>query len=391
MVRVRERPARAASLAALLVLGAARVASGDGALDAPAAHDSATRQDTDEAVIVLVGEAGEDSELAEVVAELLMRQDVRPRIEKRPQFSPGELTAGGEDERAVWVFVVRESPAVARLYFRGPHAKRFLLRDLTVSAATDEVSHELVGQVVQSSVVALLRSSAGITRDEVRAELTRMHRVRVDDALRPDPSSSSPSAWRGWVALRYGAQWAGADLGLAHGPGAELGLAWRRRAVRSPEIMTSDASPGVVLRARLVAERWFPQTITASELVATVQTFPLRGLLDLGWRTGGMHMLLVGLGAGVDVTTATPEAARSTSVALAAPRTHAVPVLRTELAYAVGGGPFRLVTTLYADVSAFATHYDLELVDGSQRLATLWPVRPGASLSIAWCPALGPE
>jgi hypothetical protein len=180
-----------------------------------------------------------------------------------------------------------------------------------------------------------------------------------------------PSDWRGWVALRYGGEWSGSDLGAAHGPGVETGLQWRN------------------VRARLMAERWFPQTLSSQELAASVQTTALRLVVDTSWPRRAAHTLSVGFGAGIDVLATAPSVARDPAVTLAPERSHAVPILRAELGYQLSANPWRLMALLFVDASLLHTYYDLDGADSQVRLATPWPLRPGLALVFGWSPSMG--
>ena len=233
------------------------------------------------AVIVLLGDAGDSPELAAVLSELLQRQDVGVRFVRQEKLDTGELLSG-KDDWAVRVFLELRGPREAALYFRGPRARRYLLRRLELREGLDEVGRELVAQVVASSVDSLLRSSEGMTRSEMRVALARdcaapplaAAAPPADDAapakspppngasadkpssavpapVPPAPSAPSlssdaklaPSApgtttvaatsrqadrggarWSAWVGARYTYSWGGPDLGPGHGPGVELGV-----------------------------------------------------------------------------------------------------------------------------------------------------------------------
>jgi hypothetical protein len=330
------------------------------------------------ATIVLIGESGGSKALPALLVELLERQGVQVRFLGEPRFEPAHLLSGGESDRAVWVFVELTRQRTARLYFRGPQARRFLLRELELRDGLDEFGLELIGQVVESSVAALLHSSAGLSREQVKVALDDANQLgdrgaaRQGDAQRRIPISDDVARLAGWLGLRYAAQWSGSDLGLAHGPGAEIGIEWQGPAL---------------LRATLCAERWFAQTVASPEVKASVDSWPLRLSVDVGFPAGHAQTWLLGLAGGFDVIRVEPETL-DPSVTPAGSRTHLVPMLRGALRYELGAGSWRLALTGFADVSMFETHYDLVRGSGAERLAVPWPVRPGAALVVAWRPTL---
>jgi hypothetical protein len=178
----------------------------------------------------------------------------------------------------------------------------------------------------------------------------------------------------GWLGLRYAAEWSGSDLGVAHGPGGEVGVEWRGPAL---------------LRGAFSAERWFSQALASPRVNASIQGWPLRLSADVGVPVGHRQRGLFGLGGGFDVIRVEPQPALDPSVAPAGVRTRLVPMLRAEVRYELGAGPWGLVLAAFADVSLVETHYDLDLGSGAERLAVPWRVRPGLALIAAWRPALG--
>jgi hypothetical protein len=280
----------------------------------------------------------------------------------------------GDGDRTVWVFVELSDPHTARIYFRGPQGQRFLLRELALQGGLDEFGLELIGEVVESSVEALLHSSAGLSRDQARvalADRARLAEGRREPAPRAAPLAGDTPRFAGWLGLRYAAQWWGSDLGAADGPGAEIGLEWRGPAL---------------FRATFGVERWLDRTFVSSEVRALIQSWPLRLSVDVGIPAGREQVWLVGLGAGFDVTRVEPGPSVDPSVTPAAAQTHVVPVGRVELRYEISAGSFRLSLAAFADVSMLQTHYDVERGANAERLAVTWPLRPGAALVFAWRP-----
>jgi hypothetical protein len=354
------------------------------------------------AVVVLVGATAQTANLADLLTDLLGRKDITVRFVYQPTFRAADLLAPGDGrERSVSVFIEVPSDRVARLSFRGPRAARFLLRELGLRNGLDDVGREAVAQVVDSSLAVLLSfSSEGISRDEVRAALASgpspppapgtvvdlgarlspsarhsapaatVAAVRATDAPLADRPTGTGGVWRGWLAPRYSVAYAGSELGAAHGPGAEAAL--------------ERAGTRLLMRARLVAERRFTQVITSPTIDADVHDDSGRLLAEVGWAPDARQAISLGLGFGVDMTSVQPGAARAPDVTPAAATTHVVPVTRGELRYEIGGAAWRVAATLFADLSLFDTHYDLDRAGVPQRLATPWPVRPGAAVVVGW-------
>jgi len=225
--------------------------------------------------------------------------------------------------------------------------------------------------VVESSVVALLHSSTGLSREEASAEVAReTQSSNVAPPRHEEPQPAQPKTERApslslSTVFRYGLASSGPDFELAHGPGIELGVGGRG---------------ALFLRARVGADAFFPQTIDAAELHATLRTVAVRASFDAGVALAPRNFLALGIGAGADVTRIDPGDAGAESVAPASPRTNVVPVVRSELRYELHTGRAVLGAAAFVDVSLARTHYDL-LDDGaSTEVAAPWTVRPGAAL-----------
>jgi hypothetical protein len=336
-------------------------------------------------VIVLVGPAGESSELVALVSELLGRRELETSVTREPEFQPHELLAQRESDRSVWVYVALGGGQSARLYFRGPGGQRFLLRELGLPSGLDAVGREGIAQVIDSSVHSLLFSSAGLSRDQARHAIEQAQR---EAAPKPAPSAAPPSAAPpptppaapsvpsappnvvGLVGLRYAAEYTGQNIGAAHGPGVELGIGTRR-----------PTKVGV----RLAADRFFPQDIESKNVEAGIQTtrLVLRGYLE--WPLGAESAVVVGLGGGTDITRIEPRAAAQ-SVTLEPKSTDLVPVVSTEARLELRPGAWSLGVGLLANVALADTHYDLHRPGGTARVAGVWPIRPGAVLGFGWAP-----
>jgi hypothetical protein len=325
------------------------------------------------ATIYLISSDGEHAELRALLAELLERQGIECKLASAPRFDPEALMTEDDDDARVLVFLKLE-PERARLYFRGPGGARFLLRRLELSRGLDELGSELIAQVVESSVLALLHSSAGLSRDQASAELAR-EETSVKGSTptpkarpAPRPRSAAP-ALRFGAGVRYAASWGGAELGLAHGPGLELGLRY--------------GSTGFV-RAHLSAERWFEQAFRAGAIEAEVQTFALRAGLSLALPLGSSQHLVSALGAGADVRRLEPLRVTAGATTLAAPDTSVLASLRGELRYELALEPLRLAGGALLDVSLVDTHYDF--IEGGERKRVVepWLLRPGVLLGFGW-------
>jgi hypothetical protein len=326
-------------------------------------------------VIVLIGEAGSATELADTVADLLSRQKLSPRVVVEREFSASELLSEGD--ATVRAFVVPTDRSHMRLYVRDPTAQRFVLRDLALRDGLDVYGCEVVAQVLDSSIDALLRTVGGMSREQAKAELAKasanVEQPSAGAAEQPTPPVSGPpspapslSPWSGWLALRYGATWAGADLGAAHGPGLEVGVGWR------------------ALRARVVAQRFFSQSLRTAEVDATVQVTEVRVALDAEWPAAGASSALVGVAGGAHLVDVGSIAAHEATLGPVAPLSRVTPTFGPEAGYQLRAGPWRLELVAFADVDPSPAHYQVERPAGTLRVATEWAIRPGAALVVGF-------
>jgi hypothetical protein len=355
-------------------------------LAAPLDDGSATAGDDARALVVLIGEAAKSDELTAVLSELLEREHVALEFEQRARFRPSTLLSSSEGDSRVWVFISC-TETVAKLYFRGPFGKRFLLRKLELKNGLDEVGRELIAQVVDTSILTLLRSEAGLSREEAETGLVDPSEPDANsteqtgpieqppkasaapsraDAPSADPrrEKSERSAFEFELGARGAAQWTGSDLGTHYGAGAETGLSYNR-------------SNGLFLRGRLLFEYGFGQAIATPELNATVQTTALRAGVDFG-TTFGASAVSFGLGFGADLARIEPETTLDDSLVLAEESRATIPVVRLEARYEFTTGVFRIGAGLFADASLVDTHYDVRGSDGQERIAEPWAIRPGA-------------
>jgi hypothetical protein len=325
------------------------------------------------ATIYLISGDGEHAELRALLAELLERQGIECKLDSAPRFDPEALMTEDGDDARVLVFLKLERER-ARLYFRGPGGTRFLLRRLELSRGLDELGSELIAQVVESSVLALLHSSAGLSRDQASAELAREETSAKGPTPTPRPSApprprQAAPALRLGAGARYAASWGGAELGLAHGPGLELDL---------------RHGSATFVRAHLSVERWFAQAFRAGAIEAEVQTFALRAGLAVALPLGSSQHLVSALGAGADIRRLEPLRATAGATTLAAADTSVLASLRGELRYELVLEPLRLTGGALLDVSLVDTHYDFVEDGERKRVVEPWPLRPGVLLGLGW-------
>ncbi len=342
----------------------------------PALADALTAPSR-EATITVIGVGDTIRDLDALFRELLERDGVTCHVERAARFESDALFSRGADDPSVVVFVVLDASR-ARLYFRGPGGERFLFRRLSLEAGLDDVGKELVGQVVASSIMALLQSSEGLSRAEASVELSRDEPAPderppappvaapvapsradgVSDRARPRTSRRSTELA---VGARYVGLFSGPDFGLAQGPGIEASLGVRL---------------GVLLRVRVLTELPFQRSLDLGGIAARLRTVTLRGMADLGWPLTSDGRIVAGFGAGVNWVTVAPRAA-APEVTLASPTTKSVPTLRGEVRYEHAFSALTLAAGGVVDWALVHAHYDLDDGATRRRLAAPFQVRPG--------------
>jgi hypothetical protein len=372
----RKKHRRGRALFAALALAVAGSRSAHAAETTPEAPSSPSTGDQ-RARVVLVAEVGAEPELPALIQELLERQHVDADIERTPRFDPDALFAE-EIKGTLGVFIALRTPREARLYFRAPRGERYLVRKLSLPSGLDAVGRELVGQVVASSAEALLGDAEALSREQVSAELARETAPPAPPppAATPPheapPVSASNRDERGAtsdlrVLGRYSALWLGSDLGLRHGPGLGLGAHFGRT---------------VVIGAELGGEHHFEQTFTTPEAVGHLRTDELHALFEGGLHLGTAGSATLAAGPRLELADFRLESTDPT-VTPASPSHRTKAGLRLEARYEWTSHHVILGIAALLDLAFARTHYDLSLPTGTtEQLASVWPVRPGATLSV---------
>jgi len=383
MLRIASRNAfgRCLALAALAlgVLGSQRAHAAGGESESapsqPSAGVASAPSSAQRARVVLVAAVGADPELPALIRELLERQHVEADIERAPRFDPDALFAE-QSKGTLGVFIALRGPADARLYFRAPGGERYLVRKLTLPSGLDAVGRELVGQVVASSAEALLGEAEALNREQASAEIAS--ETPPPDAPPPPapPAKREPVAPRNAAAdgakwelrflARYSALWIGSDFGLRHGPGLALGARFGQR---------------VLVGAELGGEYHFEQTFTTPDVTGHLRTNELHALFESGLRFGASSATLA---AGPRLELSQFELQSATpSITPANPQSRTKAGLRLEGRHEWASRHFVLGLAALIDVAFTHTHYDLSTPNGTtEKLASVWPVRPGAVLSV---------
>lgn len=343
----------------------------------------------DRAFITLVAGAARSPELRSVLNELLERDNIDARFAERARFGSSDLLDTSESEGTVGVFVVPNGRGDARVYFRAPDGERFLVREVSLNSGFDAMGRELIAQIVEASVVALLHSGVGLSRAQVKAALESgadeaheasapkpavSRKIATEPDLAPMPAPRKVVLLEGWCAARYAADWSGSALGIGHGPGLELGIGVRWR---------------VLVRGRFTLEQDFPVGLSAGPIAARVMTSRWRTALDLGTAFGENSALALSFGVGQDASRIVPTTSRDPMVLPAAASREAPTIVHSEVRFESGTAQFQIALAAGVDVPLVHTPYDVDRGASAKQLAEPWPVHPNAALALAWRPRLG--
>ncbi|MFT3922020.1 MAG: hypothetical protein QM778_05765 [Myxococcales bacterium] len=332
----------------------------------------------DAAAVVLVGDTQNSVALEQAIAELLQREGVTPAFTSADRFAPEALLAEPDGDGRVHVFITLPTPLLAKLYLRGPHGKRFILRELALRSGTDELGCESIAQVVATSSRALLHSTEGVDRETARANLARDPQTgpsKVEPELTAVPTPTHAPAHKPTLlgvefGLRANAGFSGDDLGPRLGLGIEFGL-------------SELVSARFLLRERVVFEQFLRQNLHTSELTAQVRTSSILLGVDLGI-VAGQRAFLLGLSTGADLMHIAPDHARDGGWSLAKAGLDSVPILRCELRFERTAARFLLAFSAYGDTSLIANSYQVRDGGKVRQVASPWRVTPGLAFTLGW-------
>lgn len=330
-----------------------------------------------QAVVVLIGEAANHRALSDVIAELLLRQNVQAQVESRDRFDPNVWLDESSSDARSFAFVSVPDAHTAELYFRGPRGQRFMRRELSLRDGLDEVGRELIARVVETSTVALMNTEQGVTREQARAELAKD--AAPAPAPPPAPAEAAPEEqpeppepvplWRVLLGARALGHWTGDDLGARVAFGLEAG--GRTRA------------GGFWLGARFTAELGVPQALEASGIKANVLSAPLRLGVDAGTGFG----LFLGLSTGFDIVSLDPDRSDDPALTLQRDSIELSAASRAELRYELPlSQALYLAFSALVDVPWRATRFDVEQAGTLKHLATPWRVQPGVAITLGATP-----
>jgi len=371
-VRLR-RPPPARGAAVLLLLTIARAAS---AAAEPAVIDPAP--EAPPAATTEISVVGTEANLVWVRA--LIRPgaaDGRPlRWNRIDHFDPRDVLRSNGEANGIRCWIDLTDARRARIYFAARSGERFLIRDLDLSGAFDELDRATLAEVLDLSLLALHEDDrAGLSRAETENLLARRTAPTArtvvpppgTPAVAPSPAPVLVPSPGPRVGAFYAGQGFSPELPIVQGPGLILSWAfWSGQRSRR------------LLAAWLSVQYQLPAEDQDAEVGLRLQTVaPRAGIqVRLSW---GLDARL-GLGAdlshltplaGTAGATATLTAPRwSTSLLMTAAVGATVPVTRR----------IEIEALVFADFLPAAVDYDLAVGGQTTTVVSSFRLRPGIAL-----------
>lgn len=276
------------------------------------------------------------------------------------------------------------TPSDIRLYFVDRDTERFLLRRLPLPEQSEEMDREILAQVIELSLRALIEEKdTGLSRDEAVSLLRPPEPAppppppRPIDAPPPPPAPSPPArSWTVEADLRYTLRLHSQQVPWLHGPQAAVWLGY--------------GSQRLVPKAGMaLGYTWHRRYQTRQAGLDFQSVTPmLAGRLDgaVGAAAGGGPMWLGGhLGVGLELVDVSPlQASEGPPVALADRRMEALPVILLGLDFSVALQEhlaLLLVASTLVDPSR--VRYGVELPTGNHTVLTRYRVQPMLGLGVS--------
>jgi hypothetical protein len=355
---------------------------------------ASTNDNTGFVELTLAGEPSDVIRVRRVVHELLEREGIATHWHQSRTIDPRRVLIRQADGTAVRIWIDVSRAKVAQVYLAGADGERIVVRRIPLSGGLDETGRELIGQVVQSSALALVHGDPiGMTRDEA----SRVIDSDADPAVRTKqdlPDKASPRVLpRATVALPSVTGLPQSPAALAH---YRLGLGYAAQAFAGGPTIEH----GPVLSSALGFGRghtrlllWFdaqyrvPVSVMEGPIGLRIDGFAGHMQVGLDLRTSQNGWFGAAVGFGGDFVRVLPERTTDSNLTLAPVIHYWTPTARTTLlsGLRVVRG-LELSLWLFSDFGLRRTHFDIR--EGSARTCALtpWQIRPGAGIGILLVP-----
>jgi hypothetical protein len=359
--------------------------------------------------------AGSDPNVAAIhalVRELLERDGISVVTSRAETIEAQAILAnpGGRASAYIWIDLRR--PDEARLYLTSSHGDRIVVRLVPLAEGLDELGKESIGQVVESSALALARGAQiGMPREEAARALTaatqpeepthKKYATATEvDAGVERASAAAPSVSRGsshaaselgehtdsrsilapssyGIEVGYSAAAVLPGLGINHGPELGLVLKWGRGSTR--------------IRIGLSAQYSVPVSADSSEVDVLLDG--ARARLEAGPEFGiGQHAWIgVFGGVGVDFIRVQPQRTFDSTLAPAPSDAFANGTARAGLSAGKRIlSSVDIALSMFADFPLAYTHFDVQQGATTSPTLTPWSVQPGLTVAFQFSPGPTP-
>ncbi len=331
--------------------------------------------------ICLVGEVGEVPAFGDLLTEWLGAGGRQVEMQRVASLKPESVLERSAERGTLRVWVVLATSERALLYFADPASQQFLVREVPLRNALDELGREQIAQILVASLQAFVEHHTSSTPEEVRGSFADRlppppQAIGPPDRVTTAPpavaplveaSSSPPSRWRPKLGMLYAARHKGRE-GIAHGPGLLVGVTraasrvrWDLAAKAQYELPTEGRGRRIAISTQAIAFR----------LVALAES---RVVHHFGWGAE--------LGGGFDYVTFSP---RPSAGVLPRPGGSDLrPVVVTALRGSIGFPDWRLSLTAGITAVLVERHYDLVVSDNPERDLVPWRVQPTLGVEASW-------
>jgi hypothetical protein len=326
---------------------------------------------------IAASDARESDAVAQVVRELLGRLAVDVRVAQVARIDVAAIAAppradGAAEPPLARVWIDWRTAGRATLYLLDARHDRLLVRQVERPAGGEELAREELAHILETACEGLLAGGeVGVPRAGV-VPLLLPPPVRAPETVASSaPPPGDAAAARLQIALLYEAAMLAPEAPLTHGPVVSVFVRARVRGLRWG--LWSTAQLRVPVHAA-------DQTVGVA-----MQTGALRALLAVERPLSRRTTVRGGVGGGVDLVRATPEATVADRVVLEGPRTLSFAVGRAALGIDLRlSARTALVGTLAADVDLTGQRYVFARGGGEQLVLRPWVVRPAASVGLAF-------
>ncbi|MBN1606221.1 MAG: hypothetical protein JW940_06285 [Polyangiaceae bacterium] len=363
-------------------------------LGSVATHAASAPRDSRPVEIVFAGKEPDVLAVRRIVRELLERDGVVVHTSRTDSIEATTVLSDHGGSAAVYIWIDLRRRREARLFLTSSDGERIVIRRVRLADGLDELGREAIGQIVESSVLALASGvQVGMSRDEAQRVMNTEEpdppKPAVSAADRHAAGSAAPSAAGG----SQPASAAGGSgqprtapvtyrVGLGYGAAAFLpGAVVEHGPLLGAAVGSKRGSPRLALE--VTGQYRVPVSASTGEVTLTFNGASFRLEAGSEFWIGEQAWFGALAGAGLDVIRVVPERAAEPALALAPAAVFVNGAARATVLAGRRVWPSLAVSvSAFADISLTRTHYDVHLRGVTFPTLTPWPVRPGLSLAL---------